>query len=59
MSDHYTSPNQYSFLNMSPPTTFATTIKYIIANFDDKFKKYLKETITKYDATFYKQLQIR
>ena len=42
-------------------TNFATTTKDLFANFYDKFKEYLKETIadqdTKFDAKFEKQTQ--
>ena len=76
--DHFTIPNQYLFLSVSPythtrshPTTstetttpapsnsfhvtqtdFSTTIKDLLANFDDKFKESLKETIADQDAKF-------
>ena len=33
-------------------TEFATKIKDLLANFDDKFKGFIKETITDQDAEF-------
>ena len=33
-------------------TDFSTTIKYLLNNFDDKFKEYLKETIADQNAKF-------
>ena len=33
-------------------TEFVTTIKDLLSNFDDKFKDYLKETITDQHAKF-------
>ena len=42
-------------------TEFPTTIKYLLTNFDDNFKEFLKETIAdqdaKFDAKSKKQLQ--
>ena len=42
-------------------TDFYNTIKYLFANFEDKFKEYVKETIVyqdvKFDAKFEKHLQ--
>ena len=38
-------------------TDFATTIKDLLANFDDKLKEYLKETIAYQDTKFDEKLE--
>ena len=52
-----TSPSNLPYVTQ---TDFATTIKYLLVNFYDKFKEYLKETIvyqdTKFDAQIEKEL---
>ena len=38
-------------------TDFYNTIKYLFANFEDKFKEYVKETIAYQDTKFDEKLE--
>ena len=58
---HWNHTNFYSELELCDKTYFVATIKYLLSNFDDNLKEYMKETIiyqdAKFDAKSEKQLQ--
>ena len=57
ISEHYTIPTQYLFLTVYPSTDFATTIKYLIAEFKESINESLEWIIADQDGKVDKKFQ--